>query len=134
MIARSLLVAIASAVLAGCGPGTQPDPETPEPVPVEPGPAEPPPDPVEPEPGPVDDWHACHDVEDCVPVGCGCSCSGCGGFSYEDIINRDLEQAWYEEKGCEPASVCPEVCCPALTVVCEDGRCGVVAGKIENVH
>ncbi|MBW2262078.1 MAG: hypothetical protein JRG91_08910 [Deltaproteobacteria bacterium] len=127
MITRILLVALLAFSLAACVVVTDPGPATPDPAALSPSKGSP-------EPAPVDDWKQCHEAEDCVPVGCGCSCSGCGGFSSEDIINKDHEDAWYEKKGCEPAHVCPEVCCPPMTIVCQDGQCGVVAGEKKNVH
>jgi hypothetical protein len=136
MVTRILLVTLFT--LAACGPRPQPvrvtpvEPEPVEPEPVEPQPVDPPPEPVE--PAPVDDWKACHEPEDCVAVGCGCSCSGCGGFSHEDVVSKDFEEAWYEKKGCEPATVCPQVCCPPMSIVCQDGQCAVVAGEVLNVH
>ena len=143
MSSRILLSILSAAVVAACVVVTEPGPAVPEPAPVAPG--EPAPEPVSPEPvegepgpepapAPVDDWKACHEAEDCVPVGCGCSCSGCGGFSHDDIVNKDFEQAWYDEKGCQKAQVCPQVCCPAMSVVCQDGQCAVVAGEKLNVH
>ncbi len=87
------------------------------------------------EPAPEDspgavDMHECSSASDCVAVGCSCSCSGCGGFSSDDVINRASEQQWYEEQQCEPAHVCPEVCCPPRTIQCEAGRC-VATGNSE---
>ncbi len=138
MTSRILLAVLLALALAACRKATDPEPAAAGPAPVEPSPVDPAPEPVEPAPGPpaapVDEWKACHEAEDCVAVGCTCSCSGCGGFSSEDIISKDFEDAWYEKKGCEPAQVCPEVCCDPMTIVCQDGQCGVVAGKMLNVH
>lgn len=67
----------------------------------------------------------CDTPEDCVPVGCECTCSGCGGFSYEDIVNKDSVDAWYLIHDCSPPQVCPEVCCPPMEKVCENNVCAV---------
>lgn len=68
---------------------------------------------------------SCQTADDCVAVGCGCTCSGCGGFSYEDIVNKDFVDQWYSQKGCQPAEVCPAVCCKPRTKVCENSVCMV---------
>lgn len=70
----------------------------------------------------------CATVDDCVPVGCGCYCSGCGGFSYEDVVNAGHHDAWYEQHDCEPPMYCIEVCCPAVEITCESNLCGVEPG------
>lgn len=70
----------------------------------------------------------CQTAADCVPVACTCTCSGCGGFSSEDIINKHSEQAWYQQHQCNPSRViCPDVCCRSRRLVCEAGRCGSVS-------
>jgi len=70
----------------------------------------------------------CEHSSDCVPVGCECTCSGCGGFSYEDIVNKKYVDTWYNQQGCEPVQICPEVCCPRTTINCENNMCVVKAG------
>lgn len=67
----------------------------------------------------------CNTADDCVPVGCSCHCSGCGGFWYEDIVNQDYVEFWYDEKGCSPAQDCPDVCCTPVIKVCEENTCKV---------
>lgn len=64
----------------------------------------------------------CERSDDCVPVGCECHCSGCG-FSYEDIMNINCVDAWYEDHDCEPPTECPTVCCSWETVDCVDNTC-----------
>lgn len=60
-------------------------------------------------------------------VECGCSCSGCGGFSYSDIVNKKYADKWYEKHNCERSypRLCPMVCCPARTLTCNFFMCGV---------
>ena len=78
-------------------------------------------------PSTADDMKACDTTDDCVTVACACKCSGCGGFYFEDVVNKVFEERWYEEKGCTKANVCPEVCCPGkMTLACAEGRCVVV--------
>lgn len=127
MTTRILLAVALAAAGTACARAEGPGPEAPVPVAADPAP-------VDPAPAPADEWKACHEAEDCVAVGCTCSCSGCGGFSFKDVISKDFEEAWYEEKGCERVHVCPEVCCDPMTIVCQDGLCGVVAGHVKNVH
>ncbi len=141
MTTRILLAVALAAAGAACARADGPGPAAPVPVAADPAPVDPAPAPAEPAepvavpaPAPADEWKACHEAEDCVAVGCSCSCSGCGGFSSEDVISKDFEEAWYEEKGCERVHVCPEVCCDPMTIVCQDGLCGVVAGHVKNVH
>lgn len=67
----------------------------------------------------------CEANNDCVPVGCNCSCSGCGGFSYEEIINKNFVDKWYQQHNCVPPKICLTVCCPQRTVTCESNKCGV---------
>ena len=71
----------------------------------------------------ITDMKYCISADDCVPVGCRCSCSGCGGFSYEDIVNKKYVDAWYYQQGCKSAQTCPEVCCTPKTIACEDNSC-----------
>lgn len=74
----------------------------------------------------TEDMTACDTADDCVTVACACKCSGCGGFYFEDVVNKAFEEWWYEEKGCKKANVCPEVCCPGkMTLACAEGRCVV---------
>ena len=49
---------------------------------------------------------SCSSAGDCTPVGCSCTCSGCGGFSYEDVVNKKCRDRWYEEHDCKPAKIC----------------------------
>ncbi|MFH1506006.1 MAG: hypothetical protein ABIE94_03360 [archaeon] len=70
----------------------------------------------------------CTSADECVPVGCTCGCSGCGGFSYEDIVNEEYVDEWYSLQGCEPVDTCPEVCCMAATIACENNVCVVKSG------
>ncbi|MCX6750530.1 MAG: hypothetical protein NTZ83_03665 [Candidatus Pacearchaeota archaeon] len=65
----------------------------------------------------------CISKEDCISVDCGCGCSGCGGFSYDDIVNKKYAKAWYLQQGCLPSGVCPEVCCMPRTIECENNAC-----------
>ncbi|MCR4327645.1 MAG: hypothetical protein NUV46_03635 [Nanoarchaeota archaeon] len=73
----------------------------------------------------LDEMKYCESRENCVPVDCGCSCSGCGGFSYEEVVNKKFAYAWYDQKGCSPSQVCPEVCCSQRTIECENNLCVV---------
>lgn len=75
----------------------------------------------------------CDTTSDCVPVGCRCHCSGCGGFSYEDVVNKDYVDKWYDEHNCSPARVCPEVCCTPVVTACEDNSCKVKARTRETL-
>jgi hypothetical protein len=68
----------------------------------------------------------CETKADCVAVDCGCSCSGCGGFSYQDVVNVKYEETWYELNDCEPNRVCLQVCCPRREIACEDNECTVI--------
>ncbi len=72
-----------------------------------------------------DEMMRCEADGDCVPVGCGCSCSGCGGFSYEDVVNKKFENIWYKEHDCKKATICPKVCCEPSRTVCENKKCVV---------
>jgi|GEM_PF-6885376 len=76
-------------------------------------------------------FRQCASRSDCVSVGCSCNCSGCGGFSYEDVINKKYVDAWYEKEDCKPAQACPEVCCSPRTIECENKIC-VVKDKPNN--
>ena len=75
----------------------------------------------------------CTSAKDCVPVMCSCHCSGCGGFSYEDIVNKKYVDKWYKEHNCSPAIACPMVCCPPVIKVCEDNTCKVKPRTRENI-
>ncbi|NIM47191.1 MAG: hypothetical protein GTN40_03470 [Candidatus Aenigmarchaeota archaeon] len=71
------------------------------------------------------DFYSCTQDSDCTNVGCGCNCSGCGGFSYDEIINKKYVNEWYQEHNCSPPEFCPAVCCQPMTIVCENNTCGV---------
>ena len=71
----------------------------------------------------ITDMKYCTSADDCAPVDCGCSCSGCGGFSYDDIVNKKYVDAWYYQQGCKSAEICPMVCCSPKTIACEDNYC-----------
>jgi hypothetical protein len=73
----------------------------------------------------LSDMRSCASAGDCVPVGCSCTCSGCGGFSFEDVVNKKCEDRWYHRHDCKPTHVCPEVCCPPRTLACENRMCSV---------
>ncbi len=75
----------------------------------------------------------CITSDDCVPVGCRCHCSGCGGFSYEDIVNTNYVDKWYEDHNCSPAMECPSVCCSPVFVACENNTCLVKPRTRENI-
>ncbi|MBI5594773.1 MAG: hypothetical protein HY928_01650 [Elusimicrobia bacterium] len=79
----------------------------------------------------------CAAAADCVAVGCEAGCSGCGGISYDEIVNRRFEGAWYYQKRCAPPgewSVSPMVCCTAGEIVCSQGRCGYRLSESTNPH
>ena len=78
------------------------------------------------------DMRSCKTAEDCVPVWCKCECSGCGGFSYDDVVNKAYEATWHELKGCQQMGACPEVCCAPCRLVCEAGTCVVKRGLKDN--
>jgi hypothetical protein len=67
----------------------------------------------------------CLSDDDCVPVGCQCHCSGCGGFSYEDVVKDIHVDEWYEEHNCSPPITCPMVCCEPMEIVCEHNMCKI---------
>jgi hypothetical protein len=71
------------------------------------------------------DQSYCVLASDCIPVACECHCSGCGGFSYEEIINKEHLNEWYEQHHCSPPVSCPNVCCQPMEIVCHDNRCKV---------
>jgi len=71
----------------------------------------------------INDMKYCTSKNDCRPVGCHCSCSGCGGFSYEDIVNKKYVDAWYYKQGCKPAEECSMGCCMPNTIECENNTC-----------
>jgi hypothetical protein len=73
-----------------------------------------------------DDLRYCIADEDCIPVSCSCSCSGCGGFFYEDVVNRKYTDIWYKQQGCQPSDKCLMVCCPKRKVSCENNLCVVI--------
>jgi len=75
------------------------------------------------DPVPLEAMRQCYSAADCEPVGCGCDCSGCGGFSFEDMVNKQYVNSWYKQKSCKPADVCPMVCCMARTIACESNIC-----------
>jgi len=77
-------------------------------------------------PVPLEEMKQCERAGDCVPVTCLCTCSGCGGFSYQDVVNRNYQEAWYTQNNCPgnfPAMRCPQVCCIPVQITCEDNRC-----------
>jgi hypothetical protein len=78
------------------------------------------------EPVSIDEMKFCKTENDCVPVGCKCECSGCGGFDYEEVVNKKYVDQWYQKQGCEPTSICLEECCPGREVACQDQRCIVI--------
>lgn len=78
-------------------------------------------------------YRACEVDDDCLPVECSCKCSGCGGFSYEDVVNKKYAQWWYQSHQCLPNKNCPMVCCPAVFTVCENQLCQVKPKTKENI-
>ena len=80
------------------------------------------------------DFYSCNNASDCVPVDCSCSCSGCGGFSYDEIINKKYVEEWYEMKGCSSPQICPMVCCSPMKIVCDEGRCDVLLGSTFSIE
>jgi hypothetical protein len=76
-------------------------------------------------PSSLEEMKSCESPEDCVPVGCGCSCSGCGGFDYDEIINKKYTEEWYSQQECSPPEICPQVCCQPMEIKCENNVCGV---------
>ena len=74
------------------------------------------------------DQRFCDTPADCAPVSCGCSCSGCGGFDYEEIVRTGCVADWYADHACAPPTICPLVCCPERTVTCVNHMCGVSDG------
>jgi len=79
----------------------------------------------------IEEMKHCTSSEECVPVGCICRCSGCGGFSSEDVVNKKYVEAWYYKKGCKPPEICPMVCCKPVTIECENNLCVVKPLKME---
>ena len=78
-----------------------------------------------------DNPQLCVTSADCAPVGCKCYCQSCGdGFSFEDVVNTNCVEAWYDQHSCLPPVGCPGVCCPQRFVICENNLCTVVDGKI----
>ncbi|MEM4500118.1 MAG: hypothetical protein QXD62_02095 [Candidatus Woesearchaeota archaeon] len=73
-----------------------------------------------------EEWFYCETADDCVAVDCGCSCSGCGGFSYDEVINKKYETEWYMLKKCQKSKICPMVCCPQRTIECVSNKCTVI--------
>ncbi len=108
-----------------------------DPAPVEPAPIPAVDDAPTPPPAPdvegardratAQDWRACTTTDDCAIVRCSCSCSGCGGFSADDIVHGDHVQDWYSAAGCSEALICPMVCCPPSELACLEGQCTSVS-------
>ena len=73
----------------------------------------------------IKDKTFCNTETDCTPVSCGCRCSGCGGFDYEDVVNIEYVNQWYEEHQCTKPEICPTVCCPQRRVSCISNHCAV---------
>jgi hypothetical protein len=71
-------------------------------------------------------WKYCEGAEDCVSVGCTCDCVGCGGFSYQDVVNAEFEADWYDNAQCAKPDICPEVCCSPRKILCTENICQVV--------
>lgn len=71
-------------------------------------------------------WKNCVNSDDCVQVGCECNCMGCGGFDYQDVVNKEYEDAWYDAHRCSKLKECPKVCCPPRKVLCADNTCQVI--------
>jgi len=68
----------------------------------------------------------CSIPSDCVPVVCECECSGCGGFDYDDVVNKTMVDKWYQEHCPNDGRQCPQVCCKELTeIACENNTCVV---------
>lgn len=65
----------------------------------------------------------CLTANDCVPVGCSCHCSGCGGFSYEAIVNEKFANLWYTQHKCKPSAMCTENCCVPKIIQCKNNQC-----------
>lgn len=81
-----------------------------------------------PPPAPVTAAHRrCRTAGDCVPVTCRCGCSGCGGFAFQDVVNRRYERWWYRTRGCTRGG-CYRRCCPPRRLVCRRGLCTVLPG------
>lgn len=70
----------------------------------------------------------CFFASDCVAVDCGCVCSGCGGFPYDDVINKKYEDIWYEQQGCAKEKMCLTACCSPRSIACEKNVCVVKEG------
>jgi hypothetical protein len=68
----------------------------------------------------------CEVNSDCVPVKCTCGCSGCGGFDYDDVINKKYVKWWHIKEWCSPENTCPEVCCTPKEAICENNSCTVI--------
>lgn len=75
----------------------------------------------------------CKNADDCKPVGCECTCNGCGGFSYEDVFNKEYEDLWYKENDCTKPTKCPDVCCQKVVKVCDDNVCKVVKAPTKKI-
>lgn len=71
----------------------------------------------------------CKSAQDCIPVACRHSCGGCGGFDYDDIINKKFETEWYSDAGCYGFGSGPDVCCPSREVTCIASKCGTTNPK-----
>ena len=78
-----------------------------------------------------EDIRYCEKAEDCVHVGCSCGCSGCGGFDYDDVVNKKYEDLWYMQENCSKTKTCLMVCCPPRYVDCENNTCVVKQGSPE---
>jgi len=73
--------------------------------------------------------YSCQTAEDCVPVSCGCKCSGCGGFDFEEIVNKNSAGAWYLQHSCQKPTICLQVCCQPVTIACENNICVAKEGE-----
>ncbi|MDD5221492.1 MAG: hypothetical protein PHV47_02750 [Candidatus Pacebacteria bacterium] len=74
-----------------------------------------------------EEMRVCDVNEDCIPVGCNCTCSGCGGFSYEDIINKEYKNDWYAQNNCSEPEICPMVCCEPAEIRCLNNQCSIAS-------
>lgn len=72
---------------------------------------------------PVEEMKYCENANDCTPVSCGCKCNGCGGFDYQDVINKKFVEEWYSQQNCLKPTICLQVCCQPTTIGCENNRC-----------
>lgn len=82
----------------------------------------------------LDASKSCDMNSDCIPVSCTCDCSGCGGFPYEDVVNKDYVDKWYQKEHCTKPKVCLMVCCAPRKAVCENSACVVIElGEVSGV-